>query len=135
MWAYFNRSRIGLTLLLCFVFLFSVNGQVNNLKLDPVKIKQFSPYLGARHGGTEGLENFKRNNFTEYQKEMWYFSESFYVKRDYFQAGISLDESIIDVSRFESQRQSDTESIIQLPGFKDALVLLPTKKLVFKPNY
>ena len=44
-----------------------------------------------------------------------------------------LDESIFDVSRFESYRKEDVESIITFPGFKDVIVLLPNNKLIYKP--
>jgi len=80
------------------------------------------------------FEEFKKNNYTIYRKELWYYSESFYIKRDKFTSGISLDESIIDISRFENQRKQNEEVIIEMPGFKDVLVLLPSNKLMFKPE-
>ena len=86
-----------------------------------------------RHGGPEGLSDFKKNKPHEYLKELWYYSESFYVKRDYLDEGVSLDESIIDITRFESSRKSTEESIVILPGFKDVLVLFPLNQLIYKP--
>ncbi len=68
-----------------------------------------------------------------YAKEMWYYTESFYVKRNYNNEGITLDESIIDISRFESQRKENEEAIVTLPGFKDVIVLIPNNKLIYKP--
>ena len=69
-----------------------------------------------------------------YAQEMWYFSESFYVKRDHLSSGIVLNEEIIDISRFESHRKDNEEAIVELLGFKDVLVLLPKSKLIYKPN-
>ena len=58
-------------------------------------------------------------------------SESFSVKRNHSTEGITLNEEIIDVVRFESQRKENEEVIITLPGFKDAIVLMPTNKLFY----
>jgi hypothetical protein len=107
--------------------------QVNSLELNPDKEKKFSPYMLRRHSGSEGLADFKKNNSYQYLKELWYYSESFYVKRDYLPTGVVLNEAIIDISRFEKSRKESEETIVILPGFKDALVLLPTNKLIYKP--
>jgi len=128
--------KININILITAFFLFVATcgqSQAHSLKLNPEKEKAFSPYMVARHGGTEGLAEFKKNKPQEYLKELWYYSESFYVKRNHLSEGVSLDESIIDISRFESNRKSNVESLVVLPGFKDALVLMPADKLLFKP--
>jgi len=112
----------------CFSF-----AQIEEIKLNPEKIKQFTPYLQVRHGGVEGFEKWKSVNKLQYTKEMWYFSESFSVKRNYSPDGERLDESMIDISRFERYRKQDEEAIVPMPGFKDALVLMPASQLIYKP--
>ena len=110
--------------------------QVNTpgeLKPNPAKEQMFLPYLGVRHGGPQGLAAWKKDNVLQYYKELWYYTESFYVKRNHLPDGVVLNEEIIDISRFESSRHAHDEAIVILPGFKDALVLLPTDKLVYKP--
>jgi len=107
--------------------------ELNSLKPDPEKEKKFSPYVAWRHGWKDGFEEWKKNNTLQYYKELWYYSQSFYVKRNYLAQGAALDESAIDISRFESSRKDGEESIVTLPGMKDALVLLPANKLIYKP--
>jgi|GEM_PF-979049 len=106
---------------------------LETLKPNPDKETKFLPYLALRHGGMSAVENWKKSNTLQYYKEMWYYSESFYVKRGYVKDGVPLNEEIIDISRFESSRKQNEEVIITLPGFQDALVLLPANKLVYKP--
>ncbi len=108
--------------------------QMEEIKLNPEKVKKFTPYMEFRHGGVQGFPAWKSTNKMLYAKEMWYFSESFYVKRNYLDQGITLDEAIIDISRFESNRKQNEEAIVTLPGFKDVLVLLPAKQLIYKPQ-
>jgi hypothetical protein len=107
--------------------------QVSN-QPDPESEKKFSGYMYSNHGGVKGLEDFKRNHLNEYIKELQYYSESFYVKRNHLGEGVTLDESIIDITRFENQRKPNEEAIVILPGFKDAIVLLPDTKLIYKPE-
>jgi hypothetical protein len=107
--------------------------QAPAIEYKPEKEQQFLPYIIARHGGVEALAEFKKNNRYEYLKELWYYSESFYVKRDHLPEGFLLDEAIIDISRYESFRKPDEEAIFILPGCKDALILLPANKLIYKP--
>jgi hypothetical protein len=64
---------------------------------------------------------------------MWYYSESFYVKRNALNEGVTLNEEIVDISRFESQRKENEEVTVTLGGFKDVIVLLPAKNLIYKP--
>ena len=111
----------------------SFSQQLEEIKLNPEKVKKFSPYIEFKHGGGQGFEIWKNNNKMLYFKEMWYYTESFYVKRDHLKEGFPLNEEIIDISRFENQRKPNEEVIIPMPGFKDALVLLPTKLLIYKP--
>lgn len=105
----------------------------DELKPDPAKEKMYLPYLAIRHGGLPKIEEWKKQNTYQYYKELWYFCESFYVKRNHLTQGVELNELIIDISRFESSRKENEESIVILPGFKDALVLLPANKLIYKP--
>lgn len=106
--------------------------QINSLEVSPEKEKKFTPYMYNRHGGPQGVADLKKSDHHQYLKELWYFSESFYVKRNYFKEGAVLDESIVDVTRFEASRKEDEEAVVTLPGFKDVLVLLPTNKLIYK---
>ncbi len=107
--------------------------QVNSLEVSPEKEKMYSPYLLWKHQGAEGLADFKKNHPHEYLKELWYYAESFYIKRDYLKEGISMDPGMIPIDRFESSRKENEEAIVILPGFKDVLVLLPANKLIYKP--
>jgi hypothetical protein len=113
--------------------LFSQASGIQNFTPDPAKEKMFLPYLAVHHGGMQAIDTWKQNNTLQYYKELWYYTESFYIKRNHTTSGIVLDESIIDVSRFEQHRKLNQEEIVVLPGFKDALVLLPTSKLLYKP--
>jgi hypothetical protein len=123
---------------LSFVFSFSAKAQQGSLSgftPDPVKVQMFSPYLAAHYGGQQGLEALKSSDRFLYFRELWYFTESFSIVRNHLSQGITLDESIIDISRFEGQRKYDEEVIVILPGFKDALKLMPGKQLLHKPDY
>ncbi|MFO0356463.1 MAG: hypothetical protein ACK50A_05870 [Sphingobacteriaceae bacterium] len=99
----------------------------SKVRIDPIKEKKFLPYLELRHAGAEATKKWKEENKYEYVKQMWYFTESFYVKRNHTASGNVLDESLIDVTRFEKERKLDQETVVTLPGFKDAIVLLPSK--------
>ena len=105
-----------------------------NLKPNPEKEAMYLPYLAARHGGPASMQEWKKSNTVQYYKELWYYCESFYVKRDHLQQGVSMDASMIDISRFESSRKQNDEAIVVLPGFKDVLVLLPSNKLIYTPQ-
>lgn len=130
------RTKLYLIVLCSLSFSLRIQAQATNqLELNPEKIKQFSPYLAARHGGPQGLEQFKASNKYTYLREMWYFTESFSIKRNHLSTGVSLNEEIIDISRFEQYRKTDEEVIYVIPGFKDAIVLMPASKLIYKPNF
>lgn len=103
----------------------------SKVKLDPVKEKKFLPYLEMRHGGAEATKKWKEENKYEYVKQMWYFTESFYVKRNQNSEGVVLDESIIDVTRFETERKQTAETTVVIPGFKDVIVLLPAQNCFY----
>ncbi|MBA3663119.1 MAG: hypothetical protein H0W61_02785 [Bacteroidetes bacterium] len=122
---------------LCFsalmILSFLSYSQVDQIKLNPEKVKKFIPYMEFKHGGVDYFPAWKENNKLQYAKEMWYYTESFYIKRNYLNEGIVLNEEIIDVTRFESQRKENEETIVTLPGFKDVLVLIPAKNLIYKP--
>jgi len=121
-------------LFLCFILLTLITrAQVNPLELDPVAEKTYNPYMGWRHIETGGLAEFKKNHPHEYLKELWYYSKSFYIKRNHFSTGNELNAGIITIDRFESSRKEFEESIVILPGYKDVLVLLPANKLIYKP--
>ena len=125
-----NRTVLFLSFIILTGF---TNAQVNSLELDPVKEKMYNPYMLFRHSGSEGLADFKRDHPHDYLKELWYYSESFYVKRDYASEGIALNESLIDITRFEKSRKETEEVFILMPGYKDALVLIPVNKMIYKP--
>lgn len=106
--------------------------EMNQFKLNADKVSKYQVYLEARHGGGDVFTNWKENNKVQYTKEMWYFSESFYVKKNFYSEGVELNDQIIDVSRFENQRKENEEVIVTLPGYKDVLVLIPTSKLFYQ---
>lgn len=89
--------------------------------------------MSLLHGGMANIENWKKENTLQYYKELWYYCESFYVRRNYYASGEVLNEEIIDIARFENNRKADSEAIVILPGFKDVIVLLPATKLIYKP--
>mgnify|MGYP007095802542 FL=1 len=124
-------------IILLFVLFFAgqSSGQVSALEINPLREKMFTPYLATRHGGAEGLAKFKEENRYLYLKELWYFTESFFVQRNQFSSGIELNEEIIDITRFEANRKPHEDVYLQLPGFKDALVLKAADKLLYKPDY
>jgi hypothetical protein len=128
-----NKLKIMILGMMMVMSFFSFSQDVSEIKLNPEKVKMFTPYLQVRHGGIQGLETWKSTNKLLYAKEMWYFSESFYVKRNAHPDGQVLDPSFIDISRFESHRKQDEEAIVDMPGFKDVLVLMPASKLIYKP--
>lgn len=103
------------------------------ISLDPVKVSIFEKYCVSKHSFEPGgFAAWKAANPDLYQKEMWYYTESFYIKRDYLNNGITMNEGMIDVSRFESQRQPATEVIVTFGGFKDVMVLKPANDLLYK---
>ena len=105
----------------------------NDLKPNADKEKKFLPYVAILHGGIEKLEAWKQENTYQYFKELWYYTESFYISRNYLKEGLVLNEEIIDISRFEFNRKQSEESIVIIPGFKDVLILYPSNKLIYKP--
>jgi hypothetical protein len=111
----------------------SFSQQIDEIKLNPERIKMFLPYVEWNHGGAQKFPEWKATHKMLYAQEMWYYSESFYAKRNVAPEGQVLDESIIDVRRFESQRKENEEVQINLPGFRDAIVLIPGNKLIYKP--
>ncbi len=103
------------------------------IRLDPVKVQQFEKYVSFKHSYGQTFESWKNANTMLYVNEMWYYSESFYVKRDHSTTGIVLNESGFDVSRFESKRSQTEEVVLTFAGSKDAIVLIPGNKLIYKP--
>ncbi len=112
----------------------SFSQQQKEIKLDSEKVKKFIVYIEYKHGGPQGFLEWKENNNALYTNELWYYSESFYIKRNVANQGVTMDESQIDISRFESLRKPNEEVIIESPGFKDAIVLIPSNKLIYKPK-
>jgi hypothetical protein len=113
----------------------SQNEKIESLKLDPDKVRIFEKYPAFKHGlEPGGYEGWKSQNPLLADKEMWYYTESFYIKRNHLTQGITLDESVIDISRFETQRKPNEETIVTLNGFKDVIVLIPANKLIYKPE-
>ncbi len=127
--------KLNKFLLLFFVLILSKIGwsQDSEIKLNAEKVQKFTPYLEFRFGGPVAFKKWKEENKILYTKEMWYYSESFYVKRNVGATGEVLDESIIDITRFENQRKQNEEVVIPMPTFKDAIVLLPKSKLLYNP--
>lgn len=115
---------------------FALSAQNQEIKLDANKIKMYLPYLQAKLGlETPAFNTWKENNKSLYAKEMWYHSESFYIKRNYHLTGDVLDESVIAIERFESYRKDNEEAIVVLEGVRDVLVLLPKNKCLYvSPN-
>ncbi len=133
-----NYSARLLFLFILFGFCSVYNSQTivtDDLKPDPEREKMFFPYLATRHGGPESTLTWKESNTIQYYRELWYYCNSFTVRKDYFNEGGALTESIIDISRFESQRKRNEDAIVVLPGLKDVLVLFPEKELIYKPEY
>lgn len=129
------RILLLMFLLISFV---SKSQDLTDLKLDANKVKKYTPYLVEKH---RDFNEWKKNNKIQYTKEIWYYTESFYVKRNYIkgidvsgvEATESMDESTIDVSRFEHLRKENEEAVVTIAGFKDVIVLLPSNKLIYKP--
>lgn len=128
-----NNFKILILAFLLGMSYMSFSQQVTEIKLNPERVKMFTPYVEWKHGGAAGFPAWKNNNKMLYAQEMWYYSESFYVKKNVSNEGQVLDESFIDVSRFEAQRKQNEEVTINLPGFKDAVVLIPGNQLIYKP--
>lgn len=129
------NSSFFITFLLSVVSIafYAQQDDLSKFKPNPEREKMFLPYLAVRHGGEPATENWKKSNTVLYYKELWYYCESFYIKRNYYSSGVPMSESAIDISRYESFRKASEEFIVPLDGFKDALVLLPTSKLLYKP--
>ena len=128
-------------IILFYLLVFSVSlsySQSENSKLkdviilDPVKVSKFEKYPEFKHNLIAGgFLSWKNDHPVEYKKEMWYYTESFYIKRDSLTEGITLNESSIDISRFENQRKATEKAYVFLGGFKDVLVLLPANELIY----
>jgi len=104
----------------------------SSIKLDPNKVLIFEKYLSFRHSFEPGgFIQWKNNNPELYAKEMWYQSESFYIKRNHLASGLTMNEGMIDVSRFEHLRKEKEEVIVPFAGFKDVMILLPKNKLIY----
>jgi hypothetical protein len=101
--------------------------------VGPTKEAKFSKYIESNHGMNQNFTTWKKENKFLYIKEFWYYAESFYIKRNVNTEGITMDESQIDISRFEMNRKQTEESVINISGFKDVIVLLPLNKLIYKP--
>jgi hypothetical protein len=127
-----NGRSIGLCFLL-FSF-FSLSAQTE-IKVPEERELMYRPFLAIHHGGMEGLEEFKHSNPLLYYKELWYYASSFFVKRNCYPEGYSISERYIDISRYEQNRLSDKESFIRMSGSCDAIVLLPSNQLLYKPSF
>lgn len=101
--------------------------------VSPSKEEKFSKFIQSNHGFDQNFTTWKKENRFLYIKEFWYYAESFYIKRGANIKGVSIDESQIDISRFESYRKENDEFSIIIDGFKDVIVLLPNSKLIYKP--
>ena len=101
--------------------------------VSPTKEEKFSKYIEYKYSFTQNFSTWKKENRFQYIKEMWYYAESFYIIRGVNESGVSMDDSQIDISRFESQRKENEEVTIKIEGFKDVIVLLPSNKLIYNP--
>lgn len=111
----------------------SSSNSSQDIVLDPIKVSIYEKYCSWKHDlEPGGFVQWKANNPDLYLKEMWYYTESFYIKRDSLTTGIALPESSIDISRFETKRKPAVEKVVVLPGFKDVVVLMPENKLIYK---
>ena len=131
------KNKFSLLILMMSMSLLSFSQDFSKVKLDQEKVKKFEIYLEIHHTDPQGVNfnSWKENNKQQYTKEMWYFSESFYIKRNVLAEGIVLDEAIIDITRFENKRKENEEAIVEIPGSKDVIVLLPNSQLFYKPKY
>lgn len=113
----------------------NITPNTKGILLDQDKVNIYLKYVEFKHSIDQGgFEEWKKNNPELYQKELWYYTESFYIKRNHFSEGISLPEGSICILRFEKNRKPNAEAIVVLPGFKDVLVLIPENELIYKPN-
>ena len=129
--------RINFTIvffIICLFFSGFLSAQENSLEQGVEIEKKFEPYQVTVHHTLAAFKEFKTTNRPQYLKELWYFSKSFYVKRNYFAKGAELDEAMIDIRRFENYRKENQEAVVTLPGLKDVIVLLPLNKLIYKPQ-
>lgn len=111
---------------------------VSAYKPTPEAEKMYSPYIMAKKmiNDVPTFEKWKESNKIQYFKELWYYSKSFTVIHHVNDEGITIDESIIDISRFDWVRDSVKEIYIPLTesGYNDTIVLLPINKLLYKPE-
>lgn len=117
------------------LFSLTVKSQIDisELKYDYLTQDKFEKYIKANHEFQQNFTTWKDENKMQYFKELWYYSKSFSIERSHFSQGFTLDESMIDIGRFESYRKQDEYSIVEIPGSKDVIVLLPINKLIYKP--
>jgi hypothetical protein len=129
-----EAMRLSIFIFLALMMSQNVSAQsIQDIKLDPVKVEKYLPYIKWKHSYGDGFEAWKENNKLAYAGELWYYTESFYIKRDHFSDGLVLNEEIIDVARWEHARKPNEEVIVRVIGFKDALVLIPGNKLIYTP--
>lgn len=83
----------------------SMDNLLSEMKYYHVSEEKFGKYVEANHMfDGQSFTTWKSENKILYYKELWYQSKSFYVKKNHLSEGITLDESIIDISRFESYK-------------------------------
>ena len=86
-----NNFKILMVALLTGMAFMSFSQQVDQIKLNADKVIKFTPYVSWQHGGAQGFETWKASNKIQYAKEMWYYSESFYIKRNASQEGVTME--------------------------------------------
>jgi len=129
----------NLILIILSLFTITIKSQTNNsvnwekLKIDPIKEKMFLPYVEYNHSFEQEFQTWKKENKFQYIKEIWYYSESFYVIHHVNDEGVTIDESTIDITRFDYVRDKTKEVNVSLigAGFNDTIVLLPANKLIY----
>lgn len=130
-------KKLILVIILSIMSMFTAKSQINDFvefKPDYITEQIFEQYVHTLHMFEQNWTTWKQENKVQYAMELWYYGKSFYIKRNVLSEGIKIDESMIDVSRFESSREESTEAIILIPGFRDAIILLPIEKLIYNPN-
>lgn len=125
-------KQVALALIFCCAGI-TLNAQQTEFpKLDDKKVQEVIPMLEAEHGGKDGLQKWRDENPWRYYGTLWYLTESFYVKRDYFVGGVTLD-GVVDVRRLDHARKENDTAVVQFRSFRDVVVLLPANKLIYKP--
>jgi hypothetical protein len=130
-----NRFYKSVLVLLFMLGYQSIQAQAN-IKIDKIKEQDILPLVEVSYFENDRakLAEWKKSHEREYLELMWYLTESYRIERNYFQEGVTLDQTFIDVRRHEHLRKKDEEHVVVLPNFRDVIVLIPESKLLYKPK-